>query len=190
MPSLPGDVDPWATPPGNAVRGNAVRYGHRIRPAPISAVEYATARLSSIAQHCRRRIPGAPVEAGGSGKSGVPRAQDRLRPVRYLELREHARDVVGDRLRADEQLPGDVRVAVTQRHQRQDLALAGRKLRERRRSRRRRPQLPEVVHEAASDLLAEHRLTAASRSYRPEDLFGPGPLEHVTAGPCAHRGKH
>src|SRR5262249_39146327 len=60
----------------------------------------------------------------------VPRADDRLRTISYLQLAEDVRDMIAHRFQAERELLGDLRVAAALRDQREHLRLALGQLRE------------------------------------------------------------
>jgi hypothetical protein len=69
-----------------------------------------------------RLAPAGLAGRAGAAKTGVPGQDDRLAPVGDLELAEDRGYVVGDGLRRDRHLPGDLGVAHACRYQVEHLA--------------------------------------------------------------------
>src|SRR5215469_6548692 len=108
-----------------------------------------------------------------------------MRPVGYLQFAEDVRDVVANGVRAQNELVGDIRIALALSNQVEDLALALRQLRKRV-LHRSRLRCGEEVNEPDCDGWAENGLTTANGADGPKHLGFFGVLENVSSGPCPH----
>src|SRR5215469_15641049 len=105
-----------------------------------------------------------------------------MRPVGYLQFAEDVRDVVANGVRAQNELVGDIRIALALRDQVEDFALALRQLGKRVRHSS-RLGCGKEVNEPDGDGWAENGLTTANGADGPKHLGFFGVLEDVSPGP-------
>src|SRR5215469_17861654 len=108
-----------------------------------------------------------------------------MRPVGYLQFAEDVRDVVANGVRAQNELVGDIRIALALRDQVEDLALALGQLGKRVRHSG-RLGCSEEVDETDCDGGAENGLATANGADSPKHLGFFGVVENVSSGPCPH----
>src|SRR5215212_4157573 len=116
---------------------------------------------------------------------GLAGAECGLLAVGYLQLVEDIGDVVGNRLGAQGQEPGDFSVRGTVRHEVQHLTLAVGQSGERF-SWYSRTVGSEEVSEARGDARSEDRTAAPHRAYGAKHIILVVVLEYVSSRACAH----